>query len=61
MDDLKVYEESKRDLEATLSMVEAISEVVGMKLGLRKCAVAHMRAGRVRSRGGGGHGEGDYL
>ena len=52
MDDLKVYEECKQDLEATLSMVEGVSEAVGMKLGLKKCAVAHMRAGRVRKGGG---------
>ena len=49
---LKVYEESKEELEATMTVVNGTSRAVGMRLGLRKCAVAHMRAGRVR-RGGG--------
>ena len=55
MDDLKVYEESGEELEATLGVVEDVEDVsdaVGMRLGLRKCAVAHMRAGKLRRRGG---------
>ena len=35
-------------MEATLAMVDGTSGAVGMKLGLRKCAVAQMRAGRAR-------------
>ncbi len=34
-----------------MQVTESVSEAVGMSLGVRKCAVAHMRAGRVR-RGG---------
>ncbi len=45
MDDLKVYEESKAELEASVAVVDEVSEAVGMELGVRKCAVAHMRAG----------------
>ena len=52
MDDLKIYEESGEELEATLGVVEDVSDAVGMRLGLRKCAVAHMRAGKLRRRGG---------
>ncbi len=51
MDDVKLYEQSKAELEATMQVTESVSEAVGMSLGVRKCAVAHMRAGRVR-RGG---------
>lgn len=48
MDDLKVYEESPEELEATISKVEGLARAVGMTLGVRKCAVAHLRSGRVR-------------
>ena len=46
MDDLKVYEESPEKLVDTVAVVEDVSTAIGMTLGLRKCAVAHMR--RVR-------------
>ena len=52
MDDLKVFEESKTELESTLGVVEGLASAVGMSLGVRKCAVAHLRAGRVRQLGG---------
>ncbi len=52
MDDLKVYEQSKKELEATVGTVESVSGAVGMTFSLRKCAVAHMRAGRVKRLGG---------
>ncbi len=47
MDDLKLYEESREELEEPIRKVEKLSEQVGMRLGLRKCAVAHVREGRV--------------
>ena len=50
MDDLKVYEESQVELESTLEVVERLAGAVGMTLGVWKCAVAHLRAGRVRQR-----------
>ena len=52
MDDLKVYEESQVELESTLEVVEGLADAVGMTMGVRKCAEAHLRAGRVRQRGG---------
>ena len=52
MDDLKAYEESMTELEATVQRAESVSEAVGMKFGLRKCAVAH--EGRKGEIGGGG-------
>lgn len=45
MDDLKVYAEDPKSLEAALKTVDRVSGAVGMKLGLRKCAVAHMSRG----------------
>ena len=52
MDDLKVFEKSQEDLEAAVEGVEGLSAAVGMTLGAGKCAVAHLRAGRLRQRGG---------
>ena len=52
VDDLKIYEESAAELQSTLEVAEGFSVAVGMTLGVRKCAVAHLRAGRVRSQGG---------
>ena len=52
MDDLKVFEESKAELESTLEVAEGLARVVGMSLGVRKCAVAHLRAGVPRRLGG---------
>lgn len=52
MDDLKVYEQSPQELEATSQVAENVTGAVGMKLGAKKCAVAHMRAGRIVNGGG---------
>lgn len=35
-----------------MQVAESVSEAVGMSLGVRKCAVAHTRAGRVKRCGG---------
>ncbi len=47
MDDLKIYTGGPEDLEATLTQVERVAEAVGMRLGIRKCRVAHLRNGRL--------------
>ena len=47
MDDLKVYEEAKADLDETIAEVEELSMAIGMILGLRKCAVAQVEKGKV--------------
>ncbi len=47
VDDLKLYEESREELEESIRKAEEVSELVGMRLGLKKCAVAHATAGRV--------------
>ncbi len=51
MDDLKVYAENEEQLEDTVQWVEEVSAAVGMQMGLKKCAVAHMKRGRVVTRG----------
>ncbi len=45
MDDLKMYEESLAEMEATAGMVEGVAEALGMKFGVKKCGVASMRGG----------------
>ncbi len=47
MDDLKIYTGGPDDLEATLTEVERVAEAVGMRLGIQKCGVAHLRNGRL--------------
>ena len=47
MDDLKMYAESQETLGDTLGVMDRVSHVVGMELGLRKCAVPHVRHGKV--------------
>ena len=45
MDNLKVYAKSSNAFDATLQVVDRVSRAVGMELGLRKCAVAHVKQG----------------
>ena len=51
VDDLKVYAESKRALEVAIGIIVEASTAIGMELGIRKCAVAHAHAGKVRHLG----------
>ena len=44
MDDLKVHACSKWGLSTTVNVLERVFKAIGMELGLRKCAVAHMVA-----------------
>lgn len=47
MDDLKVYGGCKSSLRYMLTLIDRVSKAVGMQLGLSKCAVAHLVAGRT--------------
>ena len=47
MDDLKVYARGEESLDRALTVVDEVSTAIGMKLGLRKCAVAHMVRNRL--------------
>ena len=47
MDDLKLYAQTRKDLADKLGIVDRVTTAVGMELGLRKCAVAHMEKGKV--------------
>ena len=49
MDDLKPYAESPAALTDALSVVDRVASTVGMKLGLRKCRVAHVQKAKVLS------------
>ena len=41
-----MYARNSHELGTTLETVDRVSRAVGMELGLRKCAVAHIRKGR---------------
>ena len=47
MDDLKIFAESREDLRKASEEAEEVSNALGMQFGLSKCAVAHVRAGRL--------------
>ena len=47
MDDLKIYTKNEKRLGAALEVVDRVSTAIGMKLGLRKCAIAHMSGRKV--------------
>ena len=51
MDDLKLYGQSPEELGKAVEIVEEVAGAVGMSLGLRKCAVAHMRGGKLQKGG----------
>ena len=51
VDDLKVYADGKSGLEEAVKVVENVSRAMGMELGLKKCAVAHMIRGSEEMRG----------
>ena len=61
VDDLKVYAEGKIDLDVAIEVVEGVSRALGMELGLRKCAVAHMVQGTEVKRGGKGLKSGEEI
>ena len=52
VDDLKVYTDGKSGLEEAVKVVENVSGAMGMELGIRECAVAHMIRGSEEMRGG---------
>ncbi len=43
-------------LERMVGVTEEVSAAVGMEFGLKKCAVAHLKNGRVKAEGGVGLG-----
>ncbi|XP_022195807.2 uncharacterized protein LOC111053266 [Nilaparvata lugens] len=47
MDDLKLYAKSPEQLENLLQLVTTFSQCIKMKLGLEKCAVLHVKKGKV--------------
>ncbi len=51
VDDLKVYEETPERMTRTMRKVDEVSGAMGITMGLKKCAVAHARGGRMVRRG----------
>ena len=47
VDDLKVYAENQKVLGDTVKVADRVSHAVGMELGLQKCAIAHIKCGKV--------------
>ncbi len=48
---MTLYAESKEMLEQMVGVTEEVSAAVGMEFGLKKCAVAHLKNGRVKAVG----------
>ena len=44
---LKVYAENQEVLGNTVKVADRVSHAVGMELGLQKCAIAHIKCGKV--------------
>jgi len=47
MGDVKVFAKDALQLGDTLQIVDKMSEAIGTKLGLRKCAVVHIERGKL--------------
>ena len=47
IDDVKVFAKNSKQLGELLGVADRVSESIGMKLGLRKCAVAHIECGKL--------------
>jgi len=47
MDDIKVFAKDSQELGNTLQVVDKVSQTIDTKLGLRKCAVAHIERGKL--------------
>jgi len=47
MDDVKVFGKDSKQLGELLWVMDRMSESIGMKLGLRKCAIAHIECSKL--------------
>ena len=61
MDDLKLFEEDRGELEITVEITDEVSSALGMTLGLKKCAMKQVRKGRVMPGGSIGLSEGRSI
>ena len=52
MDDLKVYGKNEREVEKLIDNVRIFSEDIGMKFGIKKCAMLTLKRGRVTESNG---------
>ena len=46
MDDLKLFEKTKRDMESLMNTVRLFSEDIGMQFGVDKCAITALKRGK---------------
>ena len=47
MDDLKVYAKNDTEMERSRALIKGFSDDIKMEFGLEKCAVVHMKAGKI--------------
>ena len=47
MDDLKLFVESKNQIDSLVQTVHILSEDIGMQFGIKKCGVLIMERGKV--------------
>lgn len=47
MNDVKVYGKNKAEIESLVSIVQLISQDVGMEFGIKKCGVVVLKQGKL--------------
>lgn len=52
VDDLKLYAANEEQIKQQLKIVASFSETIGMEMGLEKCAVVHVKRGKVQDGAG---------
>ena len=49
MDDLKIYAKSEREINGLVSIIQILSNDIGMEFGIKKCGVLVLKRGKVVS------------
>ena len=50
MDDIKMLEKSKKEMESLMNTVHVFSDDIGMQFGIEKCAITVLKRGELESR-----------
>ena len=61
MDDLKIFEKSKREKKGLVSTVQILSNNAGIEFGIKKCGVLVLKRGKAVSSEGVGMPDGERI